>query len=703
MVYLGEFPGVSGPGLTEPRRPPSTPSSTPSCAEQLDATLAHAEAFPDTFEEMIAADDGSPERTAMLDVITALEEQGGPRGRGRPGARRPGELRGLSDRCAAGAVLATAFVIWAVGRCVLRRQADDRAVCQDEPAPTPSSLDPPLRRPARRPRPPGRPRPPRAGALGRRGHGGRQLGHGLRPAAARRCRAEDRRAFAVGNNFFNDNWVTAPASTAGATASGRRSTPSPARPATSRTGGPSRPSAEDPTELGLLLRLSVPGPDRRSPSRCPATATSCRTGPSTACRPRRPSSITYHDAAGHFADGTPYSLAGARRTRSLTRRSGRCPAGHPDQPPRRPAGVRRRAPGGRAGGRRPRRGRSGRRRRRRHLGPPEPGAPTWRTGAPASAASAGRPTSPPWSSRTPAPSTATSASPRRCFPDAELPARADRLRGGAQRRDARGGRGQARNASPSTRGRSRCPPAGTSGSPDTTEGEELFGEPGLRVLPPARAARPARATSPALSNQVIHPYTDLLLHDMGPGLADGRPDGEATGSEWRTPPLWGIGLVETVNRHTRFLHDGRARNLTEAILWHGGEAEASAEAFQALSAAERATPSSRSWSHCEARPSGRHRGAPRRPRRLFGWRRRQRRDHRGFGRRVRRARPARRGRRDHRAPLSDLPDGGGGAGHRPRGPLRAARSRTARTPPANSGLRPARPGGRRWPSASARP
>ena len=92
---------------------------------------------------------------------------------------------------------------------------------------------------------------------------------------------------------------------------------------------------------------------------------------------------------------------------------------------------------------------------------------------------------------------------------------------------------------------------------------------------------------PDLSQQVIHPYTDLLLHDMGAALADGRPDFEATGSEWRTPPLWGIGLVETVNRHTYFLHDGRARNLAEAILWHGGEAEASKEFFRSLPTADR--------------------------------------------------------------------------------------------------------------------
>ena len=92
---------------------------------------------------------------------------------------------------------------------------------------------------------------------------------------------------------------------------------------------------------------------------------------------------------------------------------------------------------------------------------------------------------------------------------------------------------------------------------------------------------------PDLSRQVIHPYTDLLLHDMGAALADGRPDFEATGSEWRTPPLWGIGLVETVNRHTYFLHDGRARGLAEAVLWHGGEAEASKEYFRRLPRADR--------------------------------------------------------------------------------------------------------------------
>lgn len=97
-----------------------------------------------------------------------------------------------------------------------------------------------------------------------------------------------------------------------------------------------------------------------------------------------------------------------------------------------------------------------------------------------------------------------------------------------------------------------------------------------------------RSSHEWLSQQTIHPFTDLLLHDMGPGLADGRSEFQASGSEWRTPPLWGIGLTETVVGHTFFLHDGRARNLLEAILWHGGEALASQQAVRQLPAEKRA-------------------------------------------------------------------------------------------------------------------
>ncbi len=90
------------------------------------------------------------------------------------------------------------------------------------------------------------------------------------------------------------------------------------------------------------------------------------------------------------------------------------------------------------------------------------------------------------------------------------------------------------------------------------------------------------------SSGIIRPFTDLLLHDMGDGLADNRPDFLASGREWRTAPLWGIGLLNTVNGHTRYLHDGRARNLQEAILWHGGEAEAAKEGFKQLPRSDRA-------------------------------------------------------------------------------------------------------------------
>ena len=97
------------------------------------------------------------------------------------------------------------------------------------------------------------------------------------------------------------------------------------------------------------------------------------------------------------------------------------------------------------------------------------------------------------------------------------------------------------------------------------------------------------ADQPEQSFQLIWPYTDMLLHDMGEGLADNRPEARATGSEWRTPPLWGIGLTRTVSGQASFLHDGRARTLTEAILWHGGEAATSRAAMIALPKADRDT------------------------------------------------------------------------------------------------------------------
>ena len=90
-----------------------------------------------------------------------------------------------------------------------------------------------------------------------------------------------------------------------------------------------------------------------------------------------------------------------------------------------------------------------------------------------------------------------------------------------------------------------------------------------------------------VEQQTIYPFSDMLLHDMGEGLADNRPDFMADGREWKTRPLWGLGLTLTVNPLAGFLHDGRARSIEEAILWHGGEAEASKEAFRSMSKTDR--------------------------------------------------------------------------------------------------------------------
>lgn len=125
------------------------------------------------------------------------------------------------------------------------------------------------------------------------------------------------------------------------------------------------------------------------------------------------------------------------------------------------------------------------------------------------------------------------------------------------------------------------------GNPEVLEGRSLFYEVGC-----ATCHTPSHKTGDfpitALAYQTIWPYTDLLLHDMGEELADGRPVGVASGREWKTPPLWALGLIGDVSGGTAsFLHDGRARSLEEAILWHGGEAQSAADRFKRLTATER--------------------------------------------------------------------------------------------------------------------
>jgi CxxC motif-containing protein (DUF1111 family) len=123
-------------------------------------------------------------------------------------------------------------------------------------------------------------------------------------------------------------------------------------------------------------------------------------------------------------------------------------------------------------------------------------------------------------------------------------------------------------------------------NPDVQRGAATF-----RAMGCASCHMPTLKTGPSelaeLTEQVIHPYSDLLLHDMGDGLADNRSDFQASGREWRTPPLWGIGLTEVVGGFQLYLHDGRARSLAEAILWHGGEAAQAQQTFKTLSAEQR--------------------------------------------------------------------------------------------------------------------
>ncbi|MBZ9985529.1 c-type cytochrome [Mesorhizobium sp. BH1-1-5] len=123
--------------------------------------------------------------------------------------------------------------------------------------------------------------------------------------------------------------------------------------------------------------------------------------------------------------------------------------------------------------------------------------------------------------------------------------------------------------------------------PDVLAGKKQFYEMGCIACHTPKFVTMRGTPNKAQAFQLIWPYSDFLLHDMGEGLADGQRVGEASGSEWRTPPLWGIGLTATVNGNAFYLHDGRARTLAEAILWHGGEGQKARDRFAGAAAADR--------------------------------------------------------------------------------------------------------------------
>jgi CxxC motif-containing protein (DUF1111 family) len=118
-------------------------------------------------------------------------------------------------------------------------------------------------------------------------------------------------------------------------------------------------------------------------------------------------------------------------------------------------------------------------------------------------------------------------------------------------------------------------------------GERLFAQAGCASCHVPKMTTGTLAGWPELSGQTIRPFTDLLLHDLGPELADGRADFGASGSEWRTPPLWGLGLVTAIDDYLFLMHDGRARGFAEAILWHGGDGMAAREAFRTMKKSDR--------------------------------------------------------------------------------------------------------------------
>ena len=117
---------------------------------------------------------------------------------------------------------------------------------------------------------------------------------------------------------------------------------------------------------------------------------------------------------------------------------------------------------------------------------------------------------------------------------------------------------------------------------NVVKGKEIFFKIGCNSCHTERFVTKNESTHQNLANQIIYPYSDFLLHDMGEQLSDGVYEFNASGSEWRTPPLWGIGLTSVVSAEYGFLHDGRARTIEEAILWHGGEASRVLEEFKSL-------------------------------------------------------------------------------------------------------------------------
>ena len=400
--------------------------------------------------------------------------------------------------------------------------------------------------------------------------------------SARNLTNEERRTFEVGDSFFTQNWVTAPASTDARDGLGPTFNALACSSCHSHDGRAKPPDNDDDPERGLLLRINVPGPGGPRPD--PVYGGQLQDRAILGVPEEGRIRIRYEEMPGAYPDGAPYSLRKPTYT-AADLSFGPLSPGAALSPRVAPAvigmGLLEAIPEERvlaladpddADGD----GVSGRpnvvwdiRRGRDALG-----RFGWKAGQPSveqQAAGAfhgdiGVTTSLFPDENCPAAQRACRAAPNGGEPEAPDD-RLDRVVFYSQTL-----------AVPAMR---------NADDPRTREGARLFADAGCAAChSPRRVTSAAHPVRP-LRDQTIYPYTDLLLHDMGEGLADGFSEGAANGREWRTAPLWGIGLIDAVNDHMMLLHDGRARGIEEAILWHGGEAQAARDAFTMLSADER--------------------------------------------------------------------------------------------------------------------
>lgn len=393
----------------------------------------------------------------------------------------------------------------------------------------------------------------------------------------------ERRAFVVGNAFFKDNWVQAPASAAGRDGLGPLFNARSCSACHFKDGRGRPAEVGEQAVTGLLLRLGVPrqdGPDWPHPSYGVQLQDRAIHG----VAPEASFSIDHEVVRGTFADGTGYALQAPRYVVDFPGRG--ASAGAMTVGPRvapqviglglleavPSAALLARADPDDADGD----GISG----RAHM------VPDLRSGALVVGRFGWKATQPTVEQQTAAAFVHDMGLTNPLFPDESLTS------------EQRATVAFVSGGSPEVSGRKldrvtfycqtlAVPAQRAPDDATVARGEALFERMGCAKCHVPEQRTGACACVDAYRDVVFRPYTDLLLHDMGEGLADGKRDGDAGPSEWRTPPLWGVGLFDAVNGHTRYLHDGRARDLEEAVLWHGGEAAQAQTAYRTASRVDR--------------------------------------------------------------------------------------------------------------------